>query len=454
MEQQSVPYACGRLGEICLQLQAQTASLAPLRAAGDKTSLASLARLLQGVTAALREAVLLLQELGAANAAVYTAKLCAAVCAFHVQTPDYTKLTAALDDWRTYIKPLVPEPEHRTVNAAIVGRMMNSVRLGYYPTDPAHIERMKNGLAFPDGKSVNLLDPCCGEGIALSMLADGEQAVTYGVELDEGRAEYAQTRLNRVALGSYYFARISPGAFHVLLLNPPYLQMHGGARSEKRFLGESYAHLMMGGVLFYIVPYYRLTEDVCNFLAMHFDALRVFRFLPEEFQKFRQIVVIGKRKPRAEDRAASLTLQKASFAPGNVPALSTLEAGAYALPNEEHTVQTFQGNRFNVRELSDQMAQLGSILPKQSALDHAAKHPPLPLTIGQIGLVGGSGMINGLIECDTPHVIKGRIIKEKHQYTKDVQKNEDGTTVSEIVETTSNKMVFNLLTTDGVKLLA
>ena len=46
-----------------------------------------------------------------------------------------------------------------------------------------------------------------------------------------------------------------------------------------------------------------------------------------------------------------------------------------------------------------------------SELDDGTKRPPLPLSIGQIGLVGGSGMINGLIECDTPHIIKGRIVK-------------------------------------------
>lgn len=42
------------------------------------------------------------------------------------------------------------------------------------------------------------------------------------------------------------------------------------------------------------------------------------------------------------------------------------------------------------------------------------KRPPLPLSIGQVGLIGGSGLINGLMECDYPHIVKGRIIKEKH----------------------------------------
>lgn len=49
----------------------------------------------------------------------------------------------------------------------------------------------------------------------------------------------------------------------------------------------------------------------------------------------------------------------------------------------------------------------------KSKLDREPKSPPLPLSIGQAGLIGGSGLINGLMECDYPHIIKGRIVKEK-----------------------------------------
>lgn len=162
--------------------------------------------------------------------------------------------------------------------------------------------------------------------------------------------------------------------FHVLFLNPPYLQLHGCARSEKRFLGENYDHLMMGGVLIYIIPYYR-------------------------------------------------------------------------------QIPQFYGEKFNVRELAQQMQRMGSMLPKRSVLDEYGqkKHPPLPLTIGQIGLVGGSGLINGLIECETPHIIKGQVIKSKSSRTGATIEEPEGTTMTEVVETVSNKMIFNLLTSEGIK---
>ena len=147
-------------------------------------------------------------------------------------------------------------------------------------------------------------------------------------------------------------------------------------------------------------------------------------------------------------------LELASLSPDKLPALDRIPPGSYLLPDAEKTVSLFQGARVNVRELAEQMRRMGSMLPKQSKLDGQEKRPPLPLTIGQIGLVGGAGLINGLIECDTPHVIKGRVIKSTQRRTGDSFDNEDGSTTTEIIETTSNKMVFNLLTPEGVKLLA
>lgn len=449
-----IPYVCGRLGELAQDIRWRTDQLPALRETGGAAALRQIAQHLQKLVSALREAALLLEEAGLHEAAAYTAQLSAAASAFHIRTEDYSQFTGAFADWLQRMSPLLPDTETKTVDAAVIGRLMNQVRLGYYPTEAAHVGWLKAALRFPEGRTVNLLDPCCGEGDALHQLADGENAVTYGAELDESRAEAAQTVLDHVAIGSYYFARISRSAFHLLFLNPPYLQMYGGARSEKRFLGESYDHLMMGGVLIYIIPYYRLTDDVCSFLAAHFDRLMAYRFCGEEFQKFRQIAILGVRKPRAENPRMAGLLEMVSLHPDKLPTLDHIPPTSYPLPDAEKAVSLFQGAQFNVRELAEQMRRMGSMLPKRSALDGQEKRPPLPLTIGQIGLVGGSGLINGLIECETPHVIKGQVIKSTRRRTGDQYEECDGATTTEIIETTSNKMVFNLLTPDGVKLLA
>ena len=73
----------------------------------------------------------------------------------------------------------------------------------------------------------------------------------------------------------------------------------------------------------------------------------------------------------------------------------------------------------------------------------------MPLNLSQIGLVGASGMMNGLIDCDTPHIIKGKVVKEKKTHV--MGENDKGN--MEIRETTSNKLIFNILTPSGFKSL-
>lgn len=350
-------------------------------------------------------------------------------------------------------------PTGQKTNAAIVGRLMNNIKLGYYPTDPDNISLLLRGIHFPEGVTTNLFDPCCGCGKALRQLAQGNNCYAYGVELDESRAEEAQTRLHRVGFGSFFHSRISHEAFHLLFLNPPYLSVinesGGRSRHEKRFLIESIPTLMYGGLLIYVIPYYRLTSDICRVLVDNFDELTVWRFTDSEFKKFKQIAVLGIRKKRDTGLPDTLWLEQLACSPAAIPSLTQLPESRYALPAQPMMLNTFKGERFNQKELEQQLRRSDSFaqMMARSELDSGVKHPLLPLSISQIGLIGGSGMINGLIECDTPHIIKGRIIKvvrteseEKFNYRGDHMG-------SEITETISNKMIFNVLTPNGFKAL-
>ena len=350
-------------------------------------------------------------------------------------------------------------PVEGTASAAVIGRLMNNVRLGYYPTDPDNISLLLRGIQFPKGVTTNLLDPCCGCGKALRQIAQGNNCYAYGVELDESRAEEAQTRLHRVGFGSYFYSRISGEAFHLLFLNPPYLSVlneNGGrSRHEKRFLMESLYHLAYGGLLVYVIPYYRLTPDICRVLCDNFDDLTVWRFTAREFKRFKQIAVLGTRKRRDAGPPDTLWLERYAVTPGAIPCLTELPEDRYALPVQPLEVHTFMGERFNQKELEQQLRRSGSFarMMARSELDSGAKRPLLPLSIGQIGLVGGSGMINGLIACDSPHVIKGRIVKTVCVESED-RLTADGRHIGVIEkEVISNKMIFSVLTPKGFRAL-
>ena len=279
------------------------------------------------------------------------------------------------------------------------------------------------------------------------------------MELDESRAEEALTRLHRVGFGSFFHCRISHEAFHLLFLNPPYLSVinEGGGRSrhEKRFLIESLPTLMYGGLLVYVIPYYRLTPDICRVLVDNFDDLSVWRFTDSEFKKFKQVAVLGIRKRRDTQLQDTLWLEQFAVSPGSIPELTQIPEGRYALPAQPMEVQTFKGELFNQKELEQQLRKSNSFtqMMSRSELDNGVKRPLLPLSISQIGLIGGSGMINGLIECDTPHIIKGRIVKVVRTESEEKFSARGKHMGSEVTETISNKMIFNVLTPNGFKAL-
>ena len=283
---------------------------------------------------------------------------------------------------------------------------------------------------------------------------------TYGVELDGHRAEEALTRLDRVGFGSYFRSRISNEAFHAMLLNPPYLSVmtEGGnnTRSEKRFLIDSLSHLMHGGLLIYIIPYYRLTADICRVLCDNFDDLTVWKFTGDEFKRFKQVAIMGTRRKRQNGADLVAGLAELVLQPDNLKELSDLQENRYQLPTSAKRVDIFKGAEFNVAELAEQLNKSTSFsrLFEKNKLDGTAKRPLLPLNLGQVGLIGSSGLINGLVECDTPHIIKGRIVKE-NSLRKEENENKLGEVISTtITETRSNKMIFNLLTPRGFLSLA
>lgn len=403
---------------------------------------------------AIGTATLSLLEMELPDLADYSVKLSESIKSFNLMTPDYQKLGAALN---SYLSKL---PIAKTTNASVIGRLMNNVKIGYYPTDSENLNHIARGIEFPGEVMTNLFDPCCGCGLALRTLAQGENCYTYGIEIDRHRAEEALTRLHRVGFGSYFHSRVSHEAFHMVLLNPPYLSVmtEGGnnTRSEKRFLVDTLCHLMYGGLLIYIIPYYRLTADICRVLCDNFEDLTVWKFAGSEFNRFKQIAVMGLRKKRSDGSSSLQALASLALESDKLPELTALPDNCYTLPATAKKVDVFKGAEFNVAELSEQLKKSNSFskLFEKNKLDSDVKRPLLPLNLGQVGLIGGSGLINGFVECDTPHIIKGRIIKENNNRTEE-NLNSCGEVASVTAyETRSNKMIFNILTPDGFKSLS
>lgn len=113
-----------------------------------------------------------LLEIGQEELASASQKLVSFVRHFPIMAPDYTPmLTCVLK-----FADLLPIKDDSL--SAALGHLANLAKIGYYPTDPAHVAYLSQALVFPENSKINLLDPCCGEGLALERIAQGRNCHT------------------------------------------------------------------------------------------------------------------------------------------------------------------------------------------------------------------------------------------------------------------------------------
>ena len=63
-------------------------------------------------------------------------------------------------------------------------------------------------------------------------------------------------------------------------------------------------------------------------------------------------------------------------------------------------------------------------------------------------------MLNGIMECEYPHIIKGRISEGRHTRSEENRSYQGELISTTHYETISNRMVFNILTPNGFRSLA
>jgi hypothetical protein len=301
-------------------------------------------------------------------------------------------------------------------------RLEAKIKMGYYPTPLPVIERIRSFLKFPED-NVNLFDPCCGEGLALKKLKGEVKATTYGVELDQHRAEKAKNNLDHVIKGSYEDARISHNAFSCMLLNPPYdweapENEETSERKEKTFLKGTVRYLQRSGTLIYIIPQRRLSKDIAKILSYRFEHFNVFRFPDEEYEDFKQIVLLGSKKhePLLNDmeyhRLKSVSARELQEIPYS-------EKPIYDLP-PSGDVHLFRSSLIDEEELESEMQHsviLKKLKENSDMVNDNIGRPPLPLHKGHLGLLLASGYLDGVVgEGEDRHIVRGKVEKVISKY--------------------------------------
>jgi hypothetical protein len=165
---------------------------------------------------------------------------------------------------------------------------------------------------------------------------------------------------------------------------------------------------------------------------------------------------MGTKIKKIDGSEPAHALAELAYRKDSIPRITEIAVHRYQLPSKPKKVEIFKGAVFNEAELARQLKQSKSFdgLLTAKSLTQGIRQPPLPFTFSQLGLIGGSGLINGLIECDYPHIIKGRIVKEIITDSTENLNREGERVSTTIKEKVTNKMIFNILTPDGYKALA
>ena len=332
-------------------------------------------------------------------------------------------------------------------------RLEGKIKMGYYPTPNTVTQKIKTFIKYQK-ELTSFLDPCCGEGNALSQLVKNENSITYGIEPDKHRADEAEQKLDKIINCGYEETRISNKSFSCLFLNPPYDwettdtgDNEVSQRKEKTFLMNTTKYLNPDGLLIYIIPFHRLRKDIVKFISYRFYNIKIFKFPGDEYDIFKQIVLFGvKKKKNDTDGKLLVKLLNLTLSENSLNELPYLDRPQYTLP-ETKTINLFRSTRLNEETLTvevkssllwDKLKDL-SCKPVQRL-----KRPILDLHKGHLGLLLANGCLDGIVgNGHDRHIVRGKV--EKHT----VKVEEIKGNVVELREMDKYKISIKLLMQDG-----
>lgn len=310
-------------------------------------------------------------------------------------------------------------------------------KLGYYPTPPKTLEALVHWLAS-EGRG-RALDPCCGKGEALAYLAERLNLETYGVELSDERAQEARKVLDHF-LGPCAWESVwaSRGAFTFVLLNPPY-DWEGGNVGEKKerlewtFLRSITPHVAPEGVLVYIIPQARITPTIARHLAGFYRDLEVRRLPEEEYGRFRQVVILGKKRRRydVDESAKDYLLACRELGEALPPLDQDIPRARYVVPEAPAgPVRFFRAGLSDAEIISAYVE--GSPFLSQAWRDlvegreeEIALRPAMPLKMGHLAMLISAGLMGTLRlagdDGTGPLLVKGRVTKRVETSVEEVE---------------------------------
>ena len=333
-------------------------------------------------------------------------------------------------------------------------RMEGWSKLGYYPTPDRVTDIIAANFPAIEGKwnrgrnrhETRVMDPCCGEGNAAARFVNhlkrassfvdqvrshpDSEILAYGIELDRDRANAARRKFHQVWNADIDNTLIRENTYNALWLNPPYdwsddEDDDGSRRLESRFLKKATQGLAGNGYLIYIIPQHVLAWDA-RYLLRNYTDVTVGRFPDPEYDVYKQVVVIARRRTNTASRPSpeqikeleSLarvggSLEPISIDHGRLP-ISYNPYGSGAFPAREPA----RILRYNPEEMVQHMAETGAWEIREvkeilsTEIDPVRLRPIEPLPEGHAAMVAANSMMDNILirhpsEDLPPIVIRG-----------------------------------------------
>lgn len=178
-----------------------------------------------------------------------------------------------------------------------MARLASEAKMAFYPTSVETVRKIREMFIFePDAQ---IIDPCCGEGEAVSVFKNDGRL--YGVELDVIRAKKARTKVHALMNANAIFGvRRSLDWASLLFLNPPYGDDGFGNRLEHKFIERWGNTVLQGGYMLLIINPNSVNLDIAKVIRNqnYKPVLSFFDPDNEDYKNYQQYFLLFKRESK------------------------------------------------------------------------------------------------------------------------------------------------------------
>ena len=306
-------------------------------------------------------------------------------------------------------------------------------------------------------RNITLFKSQLCENLFESISNNQKNILCYGLEYEEARAERSKKYAERIIRGNLKGCRISNNAFDIIISCPKLfadlknnMSMSMLYKNERKEFNQMFSYLRSGGIMIFVLPYFRIHEDICKVISSQFEKVQIIKGYDDYEKENGLVYIIGQKKDKKDFNLDIYNKLRRCCNYDSIKELNEIETIKYTLPTDNRQIELFKGSMIDEVELLNIAQKSGcmdNFFEKQKVdkIGDTEIKPLLPFNIGQIGLVLTSGCLDGIIQEDEEncHLVKGRVVK-----TSDTQREVINGEIHEKV-VNNNKVEINVLLPDG-----